>query len=124
MIKKGINFQCSDAHVQTWISFMQPTTYVAVSAVSKLLGGTWVGGFCELTEHKIKIYANWANKEVMGNLKEFVIPLEDITNVEVEKTFTTDIIILYFGNTLVKMRCFKASFFANQIKDYINKKLS
>jgi len=122
MIKKGINFQCSAAHVQSWVLYSQPTTYLAASVVGKLLGGSWVGGSCELTNSSIKIYANWANRQVMGNLKELVIPLEDISNIEVTKTLTTDIITIFFGNTLVKMRCFKAANFANEINRFVTMK--
>ena len=59
MIKKGVNFQCSEAHIQSWILYSQPTTYLAASAVGKLLGGSWVGGTCELSDDYVKIYANW-----------------------------------------------------------------
>ncbi len=121
VIKKGINFQCSDAHIQSWVLYSQPMTYLAASAVGKLLGGSWIGGSCELTSNSIKIYANWANRQVMQNLKELVIPLEEISNIEVEKTFTTDIITIFFGNTLIKIRCFKAVDFASTINAFIVK---
>ena len=55
MIKKSINFQCNDAYVASWIKFAQPTTFIAISGVAKILGGAWVGGSCELSHDKIKI---------------------------------------------------------------------
>ena len=85
-------------------------------------GGHWVGGRCELSNENIKIYANWANRAVMRDLKELIIPLKDITDVNIEKAFVTDIITVYFRNSLIKIRCFKATDFANLIKEYTRQK--
>ena len=118
MIKKNINFLCSDAHIESWMKFSQPTVSFTASAVAKLFGGHWVGGWCELTNDSIKIYANWANRAVMRDLKELIIRLEEITEVEIQKAFVTNIITIYFGNSLIKIRCFKATDFANLIKEH------
>ena len=119
MIKKAINFQVSTEHINSWLVFMEPSVFLPMLTVSKILGGTWVGGTCEINRAYIKVYANRLNKVFLNDFKELVIPLTDIENIELERGFMSNIIIISFGNTFIKIRCFKANKFMQDIKDMI-----
>ena len=119
MIKKAINFQVSSKHINSWIVFMEPSVFLPMLTVSKILGGTWVGGTCEINQDYMRVYVNKLNKVFLNDFKELLIPLNDIKNIELEKGFMSNIIIISFGNTLIKIRCFKANKFIHDIKDLI-----
>ena len=119
MLKKNINFQSSKAHINSWLFYMQPTFALPAAAVSKMLGGTWVGGTCEVSQTHIKIYANKSNKFLMSNLDEILIPTTDVKNLELEKGFMTKIIVIHFGNTFIKIRCYDATKFIQDLENTI-----
>jgi hypothetical protein len=115
-VKKAINFQCSSAHVQTWLAVSNPTIAIGSGAASKLLGGTWVGGTLELTENTIKIFPNWANRQVMQGIDELVIPHSNVTGIELNKGFVTNTIDINFSSTQIKIRCWGAEKLINNLR--------
>ena len=89
----------------------------ALDALSKYMGGLWVGGTAQLSETALEFIPNKMNLALnSGNL--FIrIPLHDVKNIYIEKGLVTNIICITTESGTFKIRCFSAKTFADEIKE-------
>jgi len=113
MIRK-INYFSSEALIYYWLQYHFAILLVSL-ATKKVSGGMWVGGVCELHFDRLVIGSNSLNQKIHESLKQLEIKFGDIEGVLLEKKFTTDVIIIKFSGTEVRIRCWKAEKFMSNI---------
>ena len=78
-------------------------------------GGLWVGGRATLTRESLSFRPNSVNRGLHTGALDFEIPLGDIVSVEVRPAFVSSVIAMGTPRSDVKIRCFRADAFAQQI---------
>ncbi len=89
---------------------------IALDAVSKYMGGLWVGGTAQLSETSLEFIPNKMNLALNTGSLFIKVPLLDIVSVNVSKGILTNIICINTESGTFKIRCFSASAFAEDIK--------
>jgi len=90
-----------------------------LAAFKKAYGGLWVGGRATLTDTELAFHPNAVNRAVQSGTLDIVVPLPAITGVEVERGVLTKIIAIRAAGSVVKIRCFGAREFADQIRSAV-----
>jgi hypothetical protein len=89
----------------------------AVARIRRRYGGLWVGGRVSLTATGFAFAANAVNRAVQSGTLDFVVPLDAIVGVEVERGFITNIIAIRTPDSVFKIRCFGAARFAEKVRE-------
>jgi hypothetical protein len=130
MIKRKANALISDARPAINIYFFSFTDpHLLASAVSKValesfarcMGGLWVGGTAQLSNTSVEFIPNSVNLALNTGSLYVRIPLMDILDVDVAKGIITDIISIRTENGTLKIRCFSAKQFAEEISNAKNR---
>ena len=89
----------------------------AVQASKARYGGLWVGGKARLTAEEFTFTPNAVNRMAhsSGSL-DLAVPLGAVDAVTVERGFVTKIVVLAVGPGAVKVRCYRADAFADEIR--------
>lgn len=88
-----------------------------LECATAIYGGLWVGGRATLTREQLAFHPNRVNRAIhsAGSL-DVEIPLSDIEKVEVLPGVLTRIIAITTKRRFVKIRCFRADAFADEIR--------
>jgi hypothetical protein len=88
-----------------------------LSAFRQAYGGLWVGGRATLTPSSLTFHPNAVNRAMQTGTLDIVVPAAAITGVQVLRGVLTKIIAVEtVGGSVVKIRCFGAREFAEQIR--------
>lgn len=87
-----------------------------LAAFRQRYGGLWVGGRATLTTADLRFRPNAVNRAVQTGSLDVTVPLASVTNVELLRGVLTQIIAVGTPGFLVKIRCFRARAFADQIR--------
>jgi hypothetical protein len=79
-------------------------------------GGLWVGGRVVLADASLSFAPNAMNRAVQKGVEEISVDLRDIDSVEVLPGFFTKIIAMKTGAGVLKIRCYGARAFAEEIR--------
>lgn len=82
-------------------------------------GGLWVGGRATLTATELRFHPNAANRSIHSGELTITIPLPAVVSVEVRRGFVTRIIAVETPGYLLRLRCFGAKSFAEQIRSAV-----
>lgn len=90
-----------------------------LGCATAIYGGLWVGGRATLTREQLAFHPNSVNRAIHseGSL-DIEIPLSDIEKVEVLPGVLTRIIAITTKRQFVKIRCFRADAFADEIRTW------
>ena len=88
----------------------------ALTAYRTKYGGLWVGGRVTLTTSEISFRPNAMNRAIQTGSLDILVPLPAVVDVEVLRGFVTRIIAIHTPGSVVKVRCFGADAFADQIR--------
>jgi hypothetical protein len=92
------------------------TVPYVVSVFKKAYGGLWVGGRATLATTELSFRPNAANRAFHTGTLDIAVPLSAIAGVEVLGGFVTKIIAVRTPRFVVKIRCYGATAFADQIR--------
>jgi len=92
------------------------TVKLVLAAFKTAYGGLWVGGRATLTISDISFRPNAMNRAIQTGSMDIVVPLPAVVRVEVLRGFVTQIIAIHAPGFVVKIRCFNAHAFADQIR--------
>jgi hypothetical protein len=124
MIKRKANALISDARPAIkvyFFSFADPNllasvvSKVALESFARYMGGLWVGGTAQLSDTSVEFIPNKVNIALNTGSLYVRIPLLDILDVNVAKGILTDVISIRTENGTLKLRCFSAKQFAEDI---------
>ncbi len=94
-----------------------PAAFV-LGLFKRAYGGLWVGGKARLTQDSLSFAPNAMNRAFHSDGQlDVSIPLTDITSISVERGFVTRIIVVAVGPSALKIRCYKADVFADQLRE-------
>lgn len=112
LLRKAANAMFRDVEAA-----LRPVQF-AGDVYEQLMGGSWVGGWMELTPTAVTFAPNGLNKLVIRNDERLVIdlPLESIRSVEIVGGVLTKIISLRTADGEAKLRCWGAPAVAEQIR--------
>jgi hypothetical protein len=111
----------SDIADAAGFEFDSESTELVIKQFHKAFGGLWVGGNACLTPNELSFKPNLLNDIAHKGDNSLSIPLRSILNVEVTFGFVTKIIQLRTKTSTLKLRCWGAAGFAEQIKNAISK---
>jgi hypothetical protein len=114
IISKKINYFSNEALIKDWINYHRQIRVVAATT-KNLMSGFWVGGICDVHSEKLVISASSINQKIHKNLSRMEIEFSDIEDLILVKKLTTDIIIVNFSETSLKIRCWGAESFMAEI---------
>lgn len=80
-------------------------------------GGLWVGGRATLTAESLALHPNAVNRGLQTGSMDVVVPLTAIESIEVLSAPVTKIIAIRTARSVVKIRCYRARAFADQIRE-------
>jgi hypothetical protein len=83
-------------------------------------GGLWVGGRLTLTTTDVQFHANALNRSIQSGELDITVELRSIESVEVLPGVLTKIIAIHTGDRVVKMRCWRATKVAEQIRTQVS----
>jgi hypothetical protein len=81
------------------------------------VGGLWVGGRATLTATALTFAPNAMNRAVQTGSLDLAVPLSAILDVSVQQSFVTNIVVVRTSQSVLKIRCYGAKTFAQQIRD-------
>jgi hypothetical protein len=81
------------------------------------VGGLWVGGRATLTATALTFAPNAMNRAVQTGSLDLAVPLSAILDVSVQQSFVTNIVVVRTPQSVLKIRCYGAKTFAQQIRD-------
>jgi hypothetical protein len=81
------------------------------------VGGLWVGGRATLTATVLAFAPNTMNRAVQTGSLDLAVPLSAILDVSVQRSFVTNIVEIRTPQSVLKIRCYGANTFAQQIRD-------
>jgi hypothetical protein len=79
-----------------------------IKVAEKGLGGLWVGGSVEMTDHGVQFQANAMNRALHHGETSVTIPTQAIRNVRREFGFLTGIVVIEHDAGEFRFRCFGA----------------
>lgn len=79
-------------------------------------GGLWVGGRVVLTAGSVVFRPNGVNRGLNAGSLDVEVPVSDIVSVVVRPALVTQIIEVRTAHSVLKVRCFRARAFADQIR--------
>jgi hypothetical protein len=112
--KRAANALIED--VQTGLQDV-PILGAAVDRASTRYGGLWVGGRATLTAASVEFHPNAVNKGLQTGSLDVDVPLSTIMSIEVLPAPLTKIVAIRTSRSVVKIRCFRARAFADQIRE-------
>lgn len=92
------------------------TVPYVISVFKNAYGGLWVGGRATLTTTELSFQPNATNRAFHTGTLDITVPLPAIAGVEVARGFVTKIIAIRTPRFVVKIRCYGAAAFADQIR--------
>lgn len=80
-------------------------------------GGLWVGGRATLTAESVAFHPNAVNRGLQTGSMDVDVPLSTVESIEILPGVLTKIIAIRTRQSVVKVRCFRARAFADQIRE-------
>jgi hypothetical protein len=97
---------------------------LVIAGFKKSMGGLWVGGNASLFEDRLEFAPNAVNKALHSGDTSWILPLAALEEATVSFGFITKIINLKTPNGTLRLRCFGAKEFCEQIQSQSKKVLS
>jgi hypothetical protein len=106
----------SSAHADDPDATKLPARFVSSAmAVYGPAGGVWVGGTVTLTGTDLTFAANWPARGVGSGVTHAATPLREVHAVFVTPSFPADVVTVVGARVTMRLRCFRAQAFADQI---------